>query len=76
MALTWTFVFTVFLIYLGYILATNMETMTEWLQGLYIVVLAAGFSTVMFLFREHFKNKYEEKVQRKDREFTISKPKP
>ena len=38
--------------------------MNDWLKAVYFLVLAAGYTTVVYLAREHFKTKYEE-IQRK-----------
>ena len=63
MGLVWPFLFTIFLLYLSYILVTNLETMSDWLKALYFLVLVAGYTTVVYMAREHYKTKYE--LQRK-----------
>ncbi len=64
MGLFWVFAFTIFLLYLSNILVTNVETMDGWLKATYFLVLTAGYATVIYMAREHYKNKYES-IQRK-----------
>lgn len=59
MGLFWTFAFTGLLIYLSVNLVMNIDSLDGWLKALYFIVLIPGYGVVVYQFRIHFKNKYE-----------------
>lgn len=59
MGIVWTLLFAAFLIYLGIILVTEIDTMDGWMKALYIIVITAGVATVGYQTRQYFKQKYE-----------------
>lgn len=58
MGLLWTLIFAGVLIYLSTNLVTSIESMDDWLRGLYFLVLIPGYSLVIFQLRVYF-GKYE-----------------